>query len=846
MDPDFDWSEFDYSDFDSHYPGLTFDSTSSLLFYKIHLWPPHPIARLIPVEIFSEVFLYTLLADPRSRMKLMLVCRQWRDIMLSTPGIHSQLRINRATVEKDVERFGRMWLLDVTIDMEDARYRVGSHPESFYASFMAVAQAASRWRSLELVAFPPPGEYKDLQIVQPLQHLETFKLAPSCNLGSFLEPLITTITTTVTPRLTVMEVLHLDTAPYLVQPARLHIFSSLTTLKLNCRRVQNPMNILPYLHKIEIFEAHHLVLPISSPNSDIPMVQTLRVLHLKSASVQWMADQIFPALEVCSIIFPHHANAIQSVYMPSCFILRYDSNNLGTLEHFHLPPLARLEVKCGQWRTWSGSLQLANLHHIFASQSLTCLHLQIKCSERLLVHMLELVPALKELWLGLSSPHALSSAFFLAFAARDSNTTAKIGTSSQTIPPLCRRLNSLRLHYKRWLRGSERKALIPAFGDVFASHLRWNQTYFLLQLTFDGGSKMECWTVCGLADICGAEFQDDIGTLIGFSGPHGIVSLSTPSSPGPYFEDFRELEYIVSEGLSVLPIGYFLPFHSLKEVRMPNLSLTHWPRTPYPTNFPFFHTLKVLDVSSIEPSCLAGQTFHKLERYKELYAPFVSDTGLLTEMPVCTRLVVELSRLASLKLPQVCELSVFMNDEHSYGEESDGEGPNRVWKRVALNSNLSALKLLCFHDPYPENKPYTDLIQILRSVPALESLIIDHGYIQIRYMDFFRAFVPVRAQETSAIHRSTGEVQISGVLCPKLENLQIQGISLTEQPELMPVLENVVTLRTTIGSPLKSFTFYVCHYVAPERTEQQWMLIGEDGRFTVEEVIPAQEFKLYI
>ena len=107
--------------------------------------------------------------------------------------------------------------------------------------------------------------------------------------------------------------------------------------------MQNPVDILPHLHKLETFEAHHLFLPIYSPGIDLPMIQTFHVLRLKSVSVQWMANQIFPALEECSIIFPQHAEDIQAVHMPSCSILKYDSNNLGALEYFNLHPLARLE-----------------------------------------------------------------------------------------------------------------------------------------------------------------------------------------------------------------------------------------------------------------------------------------------------------------------------------------------------------------------------------------------------------------------------------------------------------------------------------------------------------------------
>ena len=212
-------------------------------------------------------------------------------------------------------------------------------------------------------------------------------------------------------------------------------------------------------------------------------------------------------------------------------------------------------------------------------------------------------------------------------------------------------------------------------------------------------------------------------------------------------------------------------------------------------------------------------------------------------MPVCTRLVVELSRLASLRLPRICELDVVIHGGGYFdGEDSNGEEPNSILgKHVAVNVNLSGLKFLHFYDPgFDETIRRTDLIQILRFTPALETLIIDGGYIFIPYVGFFRAFVPIRAraQETGGLYHSSEEVPMPGVLCPKLESLQIQRISLTEQPELMPVLKEIVNLRITIGSPLKSFTFY--------SSEDMWELIGKDERFTMEEVVPVQHFELEI
>ena len=178
--PESDWVD---SPFD-----LSVDSTSSLVpaaVYKNHEPPPRHKAHLIPIEIFTEIFLYTAQADPSSQVNLMLVCRHWYKIMLSTPGIHSQLKISYGTEKEDVERFGRRWHLDVTIEMENREFQWPFDPKRFFASFMAAAQAASRWRSLNLVAFPPPGKYKDLQIVLPLQHLETFKLLHLATLATF-------------------------------------------------------------------------------------------------------------------------------------------------------------------------------------------------------------------------------------------------------------------------------------------------------------------------------------------------------------------------------------------------------------------------------------------------------------------------------------------------------------------------------------------------------------------------------------------------------------------------------------------------------------------------------------
>ena len=196
-------------------------------------------------------------------------------------------------------------------------------------------------------------------------------------------------------------------------------------------------------------------------------------------------------------------------------------------------------------------------------------------------------------------------------------------------------------------------------------------------------------------------------------------------------------------------------------------------------------------------------------------------------MPVCTQLDVPLSRLATLKLPQICELGVFPDIPHKEA--------NYIWEQhIAVNANLSGLKLLhlCNH----ENKgPILDVVKVLGFLPVLQTLVIHGIYLAHQYVDFFEAFIPMNAQGTSALN------QASGVLCPRLESLQIEDIRLTKQkPELMAVLKDIVSLRAMNGFPLKSFTFYYWPL------DEKWELIGRDRSFVMEKVVPAWSFELDI
>ena len=788
-------------------------------------WRPRPgKVHLLPPEILSEIFLLVMEDQiDVNRMQLMHVCQRWYEIMLSTPGVPSELRIRKSTAVEFVLAAiqGRRWLLNVTINMDNERTGQDFNADAFNVCFMAAIQAASRWRSLSIRSFPQPGEF---QIEEPLHSLVSFNL-DECDLGGLFEPLMTAITTTAT-RLTRLNLGNLDAIRYLMQPTCLRVFCSLTGLVIRLsKRMESLADILPHLHKLESLQAQHLHLPIYSPDRPLPLIKTLNFLYLKSVSVQWMAGKVFPVLRTCFIIFPHHISTIclQPVTMPSCTYLIYQSNDLHPLGYFHHLPLAALSVTNGQWNARRGNRQLMAMRPLVvaSAQNLIRLDLDVRCSEQLLAYMLSLMPALEYLSLELVSPHALNGAFFRAFVTTKSYASSACEMGTLPSLPLCLKLVELQVRYKRWLRGPERTALLPIFSDIVSS--RWSEEGFDLILRFDG--LAQDWSVSRRVEAI-HEVAKDESTVIGISSLHGIIPLEV-STDDPLMEvplkevPFREAEYLVAG--HQLSIRCLLTLHHLVELRVGN-EQDILPTAP-PSNLPLLHTLKVLAAENIHPSFLAGQVFHELERCRlSLHGegPNLSQ-GQVTQMPVCTRLDVEdLTLLATFKLPQICELGVSFDHPEF----------DMIWeKHIAVNANLSGLELLHVYEWHQQ----ADLIQALRYLPKLKSLILGNG--SCLDGDFFGEFVPMRPNETSAVEQSSDGSQNSVILCPVLRIFLIEEFDSTEQLELIPILKEMVTLRASGGSSLKRCTLFDIEL------GRMFKLIGDHGSFVVKNVALSRDHK---
>ena len=791
---------------------------------------------LIPVEMLSEIFLLVsqFPGDKRWNWRvLMLVCRHWRVVMLSTPGLDFQLRIRRGTQKGAIKSFiqGRKTRLRVTVDMNDEGDGSDFDAENFHACFTAAIQAASRWSSLNLISLPPHGEYKHLQILQPLTHLESTKCKLACDFDELFEPLIAALSRNALPDLTAMVLADPAAVLYLGQPACSHIYHSLTTLKIQLlKRMDSPVDILPHFQRLETLEASRLCLPFYSPGSTLPLTNTLRFLYLKAVSVQWLAGHVFPALEKCRIILPHHTDTIhasQPVTMPSCFFFLYNSNDLHPLSQFHLPSLETLDVKNAQWNVWRGNPQFVSLYPILATtpQCLTRLRLDVQCSERLLVFMLRLAPVLEELWLGLAHPNALSKTFCQAFSAGElqaNGVSEMVGQPSQMIAPLCPSLKLLHLHYRRWIRGPDQKALVVAFGDIVGSRQLEIKSPFSLRLSFGEASEESHWTI-----------GKPVRKIHTFGGRDLILGISTPYSITPISTSLPK------SGLVSLPVKNPDSLHLFADLftsyelllTRDNVDLMVYestrPKLPssLPGALPLFYALRVLVMKCDNPLILAGHTLHKLERcrlLKESWPAHRPSERMLTEtgMPVCTRVDIDDPLvLAAFQLPQIHELAL----DFSYRNCSV------LWeKHIAVNANLSGLNLL-----HMKNLPSDgDLIPILRSLPSLETLIINAAV----DVDSLTAFLPMDVNGTPGLKQTSSDRKIRAVLCPRLRCLKIETrglVSINEKSDLVAFAKDIITLRAKYGSPLKDFTIY--NYWSTRQLE----LIGRDGGFAMEDSVLA-------
>ena len=311
------------------------------------LVPPNgkTINTYLPMELLREVFLYSTESDQMKPGHLGSVCRCWRSLIISMPHLWSTLRVGSWTETGQVTTWlQRACPMKVVIDTQMDSQRAWPSDSPPFAALRDAFRSTSNWRELTSLSFPLEKVASQLgfQVATPMYRLKTLNVAAGC----VRSPSFTHLLGLVLPDAPLSELrLHSSFATaHFLQPPWFHVLQNLTVLIMNGRDVHEPFELLPTFTQLQIFEADDLRLPWYELNTNLPLLSTLRKLRLRACSVQWMAGRVFPCLEECSIVLPHHCGRIQQlgVQLPSCRRLTYDGYPMTTVQYLHVPNGAQI------------------------------------------------------------------------------------------------------------------------------------------------------------------------------------------------------------------------------------------------------------------------------------------------------------------------------------------------------------------------------------------------------------------------------------------------------------------------------------------------------------------------
>ena len=442
-----------------------------------------PIRRL-PPEMLAEVFQMAVCVNDQSPLELARVSQSWRSVVLSMPRIWSNLRLSMWTkadkVDFILERT-RHVPLDIEIDTGADIFKVVDEKEIRYAGMERAMSVASRWRSLIITGFPSKVDIdahwtpaKSASTFSgPIDTLESFRIQNHCEDSILFEQLLDTVGKSSHEKLIAMELSSPNAIYHLAQPQFTSIFRRLVTFKVDVREMRTEVDILTHFEQLETLEAFRLRLPTYGPETDLPLVRTLKRMKIKTVSVQWMAGRTFPKLQECDIIWPHYPEALApggGVDLPVCTDFSYDDHIIDTLPNFRVPKLDTLVVRNEAWNKPRGSTQLAAVwkgaDHS-APLKPRVLYLDTQCHDQHLINALTMLPELEELYLGVVRPDGLGKKFFGALQAKKGKGSRP--SSASHVSMLCPNLRKFGIRFRRWLHDNERDEITPLLRKVVDS-----------------------------------------------------------------------------------------------------------------------------------------------------------------------------------------------------------------------------------------------------------------------------------------------------------------------------------------------------------------------------------------
>jgi len=268
--------------------------------------PPHKtISTYLPMELMREIFLYCIESNQIKSGQLASVCQYWRSVITTISHLWSTLRVGTWTEMEQVATWlQRASPKKVIIDPQRDSQSPSKAP--IFAALRIALLSTNQWNELTISSFPPENLASQIgvQFTSPMNVLKVLHVEAGCMHSPSFAHLLNLVPTE--GPLCEMRLHSPFVTTHFLQPHWFPVLRNLTVLIVNGRDMNEPFELLPTFTQLQTFEADRLRLPLYEPNTNLPLLSTLRKLQLRACSVQWMAGRQFPCLEECSILLPRH------------------------------------------------------------------------------------------------------------------------------------------------------------------------------------------------------------------------------------------------------------------------------------------------------------------------------------------------------------------------------------------------------------------------------------------------------------------------------------------------------------------------------------------------------------
>ena len=594
--------------------------------------------------------------------QLASICRYWRSVIGSMSHLWSTLRVGTWNeTEQVVIWLQRAYPKKVIIDPQSDSQSPSDAP--MFAALRSSLTSTGQWDELTISSFPPENLASQLgvQVASPMKVLKVLNVEVGCVHSPSFARLLNLI-----PNEAPICELRLRppfASTHFLQPRWLLILQDLTVLIVNGRDMNEPFELLPTFTQLQIFEADRLRLPFYEPNTNLPLLRTLRKLQLRACSVQWMAGRQFPCLEECSILLPRDWEQVQqyAVQLPSCTKLAYHGHPMITAQYFRVPELRVMDLKshdCNEQRVYQHLRHLCRVNGRISN--LTTLHLTLQCSEQALMKVLKYLVLLQELVLSITYPSLSFQNFLESLAAkpstnewptwhswRDYHEGWEGWCSSQTWHADV--LPHLKFLSIKCPKGFPQSKCLDNFPLLRV--IGWTRANLIPPLEY-----LKVWEGRGGIDDIAVDY-----TSTGYLNKHlGVSSeecditivraivtrhmaIEFPNTPSfllhstALFRQLRHLEFRYDSDHRVLILPYLEQIEKLEIMNgtIPDYSLN--------LNLPLTYTLQCLVQVTSTSSWMLGRTFKALREFRARVVSFEPDNhsrheGLQVDLPACTTL----------------------------------------------------------------------------------------------------------------------------------------------------------------------------------------------------------------